>query len=561
MKNKLLIALSVLNMSLLFGQSTPIEKPKLVVGIVVDQMRFDQLYKYQDRFSETGFKRLIKDGFSYKNANYSYIPTVTAAGHATIYTGTSPSTHGIIGNSWYKRSIRDDVDNVQDASYPLIGNKEVSKEGRSPNNLQSPTIGDQLKMSTNFRSKVISVSFKDRGAILPGGFTANAAYWHDWETSPGYFVTSSYYMDKMPKWVAKFNKEGRSDRALNTSWETLYPIASYKNSATDNNKYEEVLRGKETSTFPYDFKKLRKEYRESGMEYLMMWISPAGNTLLTEFAMEAIVNENLGMDTDTDLLNISYSVPDVLGHTFGPQSVEIEDVYLRLDLDISILLNYLDQKVGKNQYTVFLTADHAAIPVASYLHDKKMPTGIARIGKFSNSLSDYLLRETKQDSLVLHFNGEQVYLDHKRIFQAGLELEKIQEMSRNFLLTKDAISVALTAADLQTNEYRQGIRHLLQNGYQKERSGDILLAFKPGYIQSSNDTLKVSDVKGTTHGSGWAYDTHVPLVWYGNGIPKGSSVRKVAIKDISPTLAMLLNLQLPSGNSGIVCREIFESND
>jgi len=557
----MLLAFSVLNMCLLFGQSTPTEKPKLVVGIVVDQMRFDQLYKYQDRFSETGFKRLINDGFSYKNANYSYIPTVTAAGHATIYTGTTPSIHGIIGNSWYKRSIKDDVGNVEDARYPLIGNKAVSKEGRSPNNLQSPTIGDQLRMSTNFRSKVISVSFKDRGAILPGGFTANGAYWHDWETSPGYFVTSSFYMDKLPKWVDKFNKEERSDRALNTSWKTLYPISSYKNSAPDNNKYEQVLGGKETPTFPYDFKKLRKKYRESGMEYLMMWISPAGNTLLTEFAIEAIANENLGIDTDTDLLNISYSVPDVMGHTFGPQSVEIEDVYLRLDLEISNLLNYLDKKVGKNQYTVFLTADHAAIPVASYLQDKKLPTGIARTGKYSASLNEYLFSKTKQDSLVLHFDGEQVYLNHKRIVAGGLKLQKIQEMSRNFLLTKDAISVAITASDLQTNEYRQGIRHLLQNGYQKERSGDISLSFKPGYIQSTNDTLKVSDVKGTTHGSGWAYDTHVPLVWYGNGIPKGNSVREVAVKDISPTLAMLLNLQLPSGNSGIVCKEIFESKN
>ena len=561
MKKRILLVLSILNIGFLFAQSKAIDKPKLVVGIVVDQMRFDQLYKYQDRFSETGFKRLINDGFNYKNANYSYIPTVTAAGHATIYTGTTPSTHGIIGNSWYNRSKRDEVGNVEDVKYPIIGSKEDSKEGRSPSNMQSPTIGDQLRMSTNFRSKVISVSFKDRGAILPGGFTANGAYWHDWQTSPGYFVSSTFYMNKLPEWVRKFNKEGRSDRALNTTWKTLFPIASYKNSAPDNNGYENVLKGKETSTFPYDFKKLRKEYKDSGREYLMMWISPEGNTLLTEFAMEAIKNENLGTDTDTDLLNISYSVPDVLGHTFGPQSIEIEDIYLRLDLEISNLLNYLDEKIGKNKYTVFLTADHAAIPVASYLQDHKLPTGIARLGKYSDSLSDYLLRKTKQDSLVQHFDGEQVYLDHKRIREGNLDLQKIQEMSSNFLLNIDAISVAMTAHDLQTNEYRQGIRHLLQNGYQKERSGDISVAYKPGFIQSSNDTIKLSDIKGTTHGSGWSYDTHVPLVWYGTGIPQGSSVREVAVKDIAPTLAMLLNLQLPSGNSGIVCREIFGTKD
>ena len=553
-----LIAFIIINGNFLYSQVDELNKPKLVIGIVVDQMRFDQLYKYQEKYGDGGFKRIMKEGFNFKNAHYNYIPTVTASGHASIYTGTTPAVHGIIGNSWFNRYRDIEVGNVEDTTEIIIGSMEGNKNGVSPKNLLSTTISDQLRLGNNFTSKVISVSLKDRGAILPGGHTANAAYWHDWQTSPGYFVSSSFYMDSLPDWVTAFNKSEKSSKYLDDVWNTLYPIESYTESDADDNPFERTLRGKSSPTFPYDFNELRKTYRELGAEYQMLWISPKGNTILTDFALEAIKHENLGADDKTDLLNISYSVPDVVGHTFGPQSVELEDIYLRLDKDIEHLLNYLDKTVGKDGYLLFLTSDHAAIHVASYLDQHKLPVGVARIKKYNDSLSNYLNIKHGENLWIQRFDGESIYLNRDLIADSGLQLQLIQQEVAEFLIKLKGISVAVTAFQLQNNEYTMGTKAQIQRGYHPKRSGDVILAFDPGYIQNSNSEINISDVKGTTHGSGYSYDTHVPIIWHGWRIPKGESVRKVSITDIAPSLAMLLNLQLPSGNTGVPLKELFE---
>lgn len=548
----------IINWNFLYSQTDELNKPKLVVGIVVDQMRFDHLYKYQEKYGDGGFKRLMKEGFNFKNAHYNYIPTVTASGHASIYTGTTPSVHGIIGNSWFNRYGEIDVGNVEDTTEIIIGSTKENRKGVSPRNLLSTTISDQLRLGNNFISKVISVSLKDRGAILPGGHTANAAYWHDWQTSPGYFVSSSFYMDSLPDWVTAFNKYEKSSKYLDDIWNTLYPIESYTESDVDDNPYERTLRGKSSPTFPYDFNELRKTYRELGAEYQMLWISPKGNTILTDFAIEAIEHENLGGDNKTDLINISYSVPDVIGHTFGPQSVELEDIYLRLDKDIEHLLNYLDKIIGKEDYLLFLTSDHGAIPAASYLNQHKLPTGIARVKQYNDSLSNYLNTKYGMNSLIQNFDGESIYLNRDLITESGLQLRLIQQEVADFLIELEGISIALTAFQLQNSEYTMGTKAQIQKGYHPKRSGDILLAFNPGFIQNSNSEIDISEVKGTTHGSGYAYDTHVPMLWHGWRIPKGESVRKVSITDIAPSLAMLLHLQLPSGSTGIPLEELFK---
>ncbi len=540
-----------------YCQTNEEHMPKLVVGIVVDQMRFDQLHRYEHRYSERGFKRLLEHGFSFKNTHYNYIPTVTAAGHAAVYTGTTPSVNGIIGNSWYDRGKKAEVENVEDHSEIIIGSKKTDTVGRSPKNLLTTTIADQLRVDSNFRSKVISVSFKDRGAILPGGHTANGAYWYDWKSSPGYFVSSSYYMKELPAWVNKFNELGKVDQYLDSVWNPLYPIESYTLSAPDDNAYERVLRGKETPTFPYDFKEMRKVYRELNAEYNIFWISPWGNTLLTEFAIAAIENEGLGKGKHTDLLNIGYSVTDVVGHTFGPQSVEMEDIYLRLDKDIEKLLDYLDKKVGKDAYVLFLTSDHGAIPVSSFLSDHKLPSEIARLNQYETQLKEFLLAKTGIDSLLEKFDYEQVYLNRDHIKERGLDLIEIQRTAAYFLSNLKGVDHALSAYDLQTSAYNEGIRSKMQKGYHKNRSGDISISFKSGFVGSDDPELSISQVKGTTHGSGWSYDSHVPLVWFGKNIPTGNSARSVAITSIAPTLALLLNLQLPSGSSTEACEELF----
>lgn len=541
-----------------WSQEGSSKKPKLVVGIVVDQMSFEQLYKYKDKYSDGGFVRLMRDGFNYKNTQYNYVPTVTAAGHSSVYTGTTPSTHGIIGNSWFQREENTGIGNVDDPIERTIGTTQESTTGVSPRNLLATTISDQIRLASNFRSKVISVSLKDRGAILPGGHLANGAYWHDWQNSPGYFVSSTYYMEKVPDWVNSFNKQEKSSAYLDITWNTLLPIDNYVESTTDNNSYERTLGGKVSPTFPYEFKTMRERYRSLNAEYQLIWVSPYGNTLLTEFALEAVKNENLGADKHTDMLNISYSVPDAVGHAFGPQSVEIQDIYLRLDRDIENLLKTLDQTVGSENYTLFLTSDHGAIPTASYLNDKRLPTGVAPITMYRDTLTDYLNKKHGRQNWIQHFDFEQLYLNRQIIRDRKLDLASVQQDAANFLATLKWIRLALTASDLQTQNYDDGLARKIQNGFHPKRSGDILLSFEPGIIMNVDPDIPVSQIKGTTHGSGYAYDSHVPLLWYGKNIPKGASVRQVSVIDIAPSLAMFVNVQLPSGSSGAVLEELFK---
>ena len=534
------------------------DKPKLVVGIVVDQMRFDHLYKYQERFSNGGFKRIIREGFNYKNTQYNYVPTVTAAGHASIYTGTTPSTHGIIGNTWYQRSSKQIITNIEDNNELLIGTEAVDSYGGSPRNLLTTTITDQLRLGTNFRAKVISVSLKDRGAILPGGHSANAAYWHDWKSSPGNFVSSSYYMDELPNWVTKFNKLGKSNSYLTDSWSTLYPIESYTMSAPDDNNYERAIAGKTSATFPYDYKSMRERYKEIGAEYQLIWVTPAGNSLLTDFAIEAIKSEGLGTDDITDFINISYSVPDVIGHTFGPQSVEFEDVILRLDRDIESLLKSLDATVGTGNYLLFLTSDHGSVPVASYLADNKLPAGIANIKNHEVALLSHLNSKYGTNQWIENFDGEAVYLNRDLIKQKKLSLRAVQQEAADFLITLEEVTGALIASDLQSQSYSYGMNQMIQNGYHSKRSGDVILVFKPGFVQNLDPRITMQKIKGTSHGSGYAYDTHVPMLWFGKSIPKGNSVRNVSVTDIAPSIAQMLNISYPSGTTGEPLIELFE---
>jgi len=558
MRSVLLLLLSIFIGQLATGQSITEKSPRLIVGIVVDQMRFDHLYKYQEKYSENGFKRLMRDGYNFKNMHYNYVPTVTAAGHASIYTGTTPAFHGIIGNSWFDRNKNATVGNVDDSASKTIGTKVASTSGASPKNMLSTTIADQMRLASNFKSKTISISLKDRGAILPGGRSANAAYWFDTDFSPGYFVSSTYYMNSLPKWATDFNALEKANAFLNETWTPLYPIETYTESAPDKNRYERAIGGKRQATFPYDFKNLREKYKALNAEYQLMLLSPAGNTILTDFAMEAIKGEDLGKDSHTDLLNISYSVPDIVGHTLGPQSVEAEDIYLRLDQNIADLLLFLDNNVGKQNYTLFLTSDHAAIPTASYLNDRKLPTGIARTKQYKEALTQYLDKKYRKNSWIQYFEYEQVYLNRQAIAAQGLDLNTIQKDAANFLSNLDGIHTVLTANNLKHYDYNNGIKRAIQNGFYAKRSGDLLLSFDPGIIQDVNSEIAITTVKGTTHGSGYSYDTHVPMLWYGARIPQGSSVKKVEITSIAPSIALLLNIQFPSGSEGRPLIEIFE---
>lgn len=320
-----------------------LQRPKLVVGIMVDQMRPDFLYRYYDRYGNDGFKRLMREGFNCENTFIDYTPTYTAPGHSCVYTGSVPSLHGIAGNAWYDKTLKRSVYCTEDSSVNTVGS--TSSAGKqSPKNLWANTITDELRIAQNFRNKTIAISLKDRGAILPGGHTANGSYWFD--NTTGGWITSDFYMQQLPPWMIGFNAKALPDLYLKQNWKTLYPINTYVNSTDDAKPYESNLPG-EDKIFDHTTAGISTNKYES-FKY-----TPYGNTYTFEAAKAALEGEGLGKGTTTDFLAISFSSPDYIGHAFGPNSVEIEDTYLRFDKELGDFLKFLDVKIGVGQYLFF----------------------------------------------------------------------------------------------------------------------------------------------------------------------------------------------------------------
>jgi predicted AlkP superfamily pyrophosphatase or phosphodiesterase len=504
-------------------------KPKLVVGIVIDQMRYDYIYRFWDKFGNDGFRRLVNEGFFCRNTNYNYVPTYTGPGHTSIYTGTTPAVHGIISNDWFDKTTGKDVYCAQDNN--VIGVGTTSAEGKkSPVNMLTTTITDELRISSNMKSKVIGIALKDRSAILPAGHTANAAYWYD--GSIGAFISSTYYMKELPMWLQDFNKKELAKKYLSQPWNTVLPIEQYTESLPDENKYETLFKGETKSVFPHNLPALMAA--NGGLN--MIRFTPYGNSLTKDFAIETIKKENMGKSSA-----ISFSSPDYIGHTFGPNSVEQEDNYIRLDKDLAELLKFIDTQVGKNNALIFLTADHAAPEVPAYLMDLKVPAGYVDEDKMIDSLKKMLTKKYG-DTLVLSFNNQQIFLNHKLIDEKKLDLKIIQDDVTAFLQAMPPVSEVITATTLNTTSFTEGSRYLMQKGFNAKRSGDVLVNYLPGYI----DYMPT----GTTHGSPYSYDTHVPLIFYGWNIAHGSSSEQVYITDVAATLAMMLNIQFPNGCTG-----------
>ncbi len=509
-------------------------KPKLVVGIVIDQMRYDYIYRYWDKFGNEGFKRLVNEGFFCKNTNYNYSPTHTGPGHASIYTGTTPAVHGIIANEWFNKITGKNLYCVSD--YNVNGVGASSPESKcSAANMLTTTITDELRISSNMRSKVIGIALKDRSAILPAGHNANAAYWYD--GSNGSFITSTYYMKELPQWVVDFNKKELAKKYLSQPWNTLLPIEQYTESLPDDNKYETIAKGEIKPVFPHNLPELMK----ANGGFNIIRTTPFGNSITKDFAIEVIKNENMGKSDATDFLAVSFSSPDYIGHTYGPNSVEQEDDYLRLDKDLAELLKFLDVQVGKNNSLVFLTADHAASEVPSYLMDMKIPAGYVDEKKIIADLKKQLV-QLYGDSLVLSYSNQQVFLNHKIIDSKKLVIEHVEDNVAELLQTMDGVSEVVTAKTLSNTQYTEGSRYLMQKGFNAKRSGDVLVNYLPSWVDYQRT--------GTTHGSPYSYDTHVPLIFYGWNVQQGSSSEQVYITDIAATLAMMLNIQFPNGCTG-----------
>jgi predicted AlkP superfamily pyrophosphatase or phosphodiesterase len=516
-------------------------KPKIVVGLVIDQMRWDYLYRYSNRYGDGGFNRLIKKGFSFENTLIPYTPTYTAPGHASIYTGAVPATNGIVGNNWYDKTIRKNMYCTEDSTVQGIGNND--EEGKmSPRNLWATTITDELRLSNNFASKVIGVALKDRGSILPAGHTANAAYWYDDKT--GKWITSNYYMTALPSWVNNFNAKDEVATMMQKDWNTLYPINTYTLSTADDKPYEADLVGTKSHTFPYALSSITKE------KYSTFKFTPYAATFTFNFAKQAIENEKLGAGSATDFLAVSISSTDYMGHTFGPNSVEAEDAYLRLDKDIADFLNYLDTKMGKDNYLVFLSADHGVAHIPNYLKENKIPTGV-----FSESIDMRDLNKVIEDSFgikkcILSIQNYQVYLDKTMLKNSVKDVIEMKAFIMNWLKEKPFVTYVFELNNLAATTIAEPMKTMLTNGYAPARSGDIQFVIKPGYFDGSN--------KGTTHGLWNPYDAHIPLLFYGWGIKPGKTNRETYMTDIAPTIAALLHIQMPSGCVGKVLEEAFK---
>ncbi|UKT62460.1 alkaline phosphatase PafA [Pedobacter mucosus] len=512
-----------------------VARPKLVVGLVVDQMRWDYLYRYYSRYTNGGFKRLINEGFSVENTFIPYTPTYTACGHTCIYTGSIPAIHGIIGNDWYDPETKKNVYCTDDSTVFTVGSTPSAEGQMSPKNMLTSTITDELRLATNFKGKVIGISLKDRGSILPAGHAANAAYWY--QGSTGNWITSTYYMKEVPTWVADYNKLKLANKFYAKNWETLYPINTYVNSTADEKAYE----GK-TSTFPHQLT------QNIDKNFDAIRSTPYGNTITLDLAKLAILSEDLGQDKITDFLAVSCSATDYVGHGYGPNSIEAEDTYLRLDKDLEEFFNYLDKKVGKGNYTVFLTADHGAAHVPAFMKENKLLAGVVNDRDIAAKLNSYLNEKFKVNNIVLRSMNNQIIFDHDKTDKGNVSFDVIKSASIDFLKRMDGFANVIDISRIAQSTMPEIQKTMITNGYNARRSGDLYYILNPNWFNGGNT--------GTTHGSWNPYDSHIPLVFMGWGIKQGSSNKTHYMTDISATLAALLHIQMPNGCVGEPITEI-----
>lgn len=537
MKKQILLFLVIILLNLNQMLAQDYNNIKLVVGVVVDQMRYVDLYRYQKYFSEDGFNKLMKEGTNFTYAHFNYELTSTGPGHASVYTGTTPYYHGIIGNDFYDRITNHSIYCVTDNNTSAVGsNDEVGK--CSPKNLLSTTITDELKLFTNKKSKVFAVSVKDRGAVLPGGHLADAAFWYNYNN--GDFISSSYYINDLPEWVKKFNTKKLVDKYLSNPWELLLDANVYSINPSDESKYEGDIFKEGKTSFPHNYDKLNDKEKYDRFQF-----TPFGNQIVLDFAKELISNENLGKNTVTDFLSISFSCTDIIGHEFGNYSYELMDTYLRLDRQIADLIKYLDKNVGRENYLLFLTSDHAALPTQGYLQENKIPTGGINTKRLEDSVKVFCERYYGSNEIISNVSNRQIFLNKGYIKANKLNFKNIQEdiaayLRENFY----EIQSLFTRNYLETKVATREPENAIVNGWNPSVSGDIAFNLRPAYL---NNFMK----KGTTHGSNYNYDTHCPLVFFGWQIPAEKINTPVYIVDIAATVADLLNINEPNACTGI----------
>jgi len=494
-------------------------RPKLVVGIVIDQMRWDYLERYREYYEDGGFMRMMKNGYSCDNCMIPYLPTVTAVGHASIFTGTYPALSGIVNNNYMLNGKMTYA--VWDDDVNSVGTESTAGK-KSPKNLLPTTITDELRMATNFTSKVIGVSLKDRAAILPAGHTANAAYWLESGSKPQ-FITSDYYMKTLPQWVNEFNNKHLAEKYMKKGWQWMYP----------NNFYDK-------QSHPLD----------SRIELPCSEIAatPYGTTMTLLFAEEAIKNEKLGVDNVTDFLTINIASTDYVGHRTGVNSRYTMDVYMQLDRDLGRFLRYLDEKIGEGEYLIFLTADHAGSHNLQYRIDHHLPAEVWENPNKKAELDSMLTTKLGlAESPILAISTYQIYYDTNKLKTCGVEEKQITETLLDYLRHHPSVAYAFSFQDIP-DYVPEPIRSMAIRGYNPKRSGVIQIIPESGVTEAYRNGA--DHYKGTSHALWGPDDAHIPLLFYGWKIPHGRSSVPCEIVDIAPTVAALLHIQMPSANVG-----------
>lgn len=519
----------------------PSEKPKLVVGIVVEQMREDYLDRFWENFDYGGFKKLAINGTYCQNANYKYSLTQTAPGYVTIVTGAEPSEHGIVSNFWFNPLTGAKEFCITDSRKKAVGDKDANGS-YSPKNIFSSTFSDEAKLFNRGKSKTISISLSEYGAILSGGFSADAAYWFDYKS--GKWISSTYYMDKLPKWVNEVNDKKMPEEYLSREWSPMLPIEDYNEVLPDSSIYEFGIDGV-YKVFPYIYTNLRKTVQD----YELMHMIPEGNTHTTDLAIATIYNEQLGKDDETDFLFINYSVSENIGKLYGPQSIEVQDLYLRLDQDLSHLIDVIEETVGKNNVLIYLTSNHGVSETPQYLIDNKMPAGNFKQHYILALLKSYLKAIYGEGEWILDYSNNQIFLNKILIEDSQIPLPEFQEKVISFIINSTGISNAISSHQFQNIVFRTGMPEKMQNSFNQKRSGDIMISLKAGWIE---------DIPySTDHNSGYKYDTNVPLIFYGWKVKKQKLYNEINITDIAPTISMILGTPAPPISSGKTLEEVF----
>ncbi len=519
----------------------PADKPKLVVAIVVEQMRQDYIERFWDNFGHKGIKKLAINGTYCQNANYNYSLTQTAPGYATIVTGSEPSEHGIVSDYWFNPLTGKKEYCVTDARYKAVGEK-YADGSFSPKNLFTSTYSDEAKLFNRGKSKVISVSLSQYGAVLSAGFSADAAYWMDIKT--GKWISSTYYMNELPDWVNQLNSKNMPEEYLKREWHPMLAMEKYNEVLPDSSEYEFGIDGV-YKVFPYIYQNIQKTLPD----YELMYMIPEGNTHTTDLAVAAIYNENLGADDDTDFLFVNYTVPENIGRLYGPQSIEVQDLFLRLDQDLGHLIDVIEEKVGKNNVLIYLTSNHGVSETPQYLLDNKMPAGNFKQHYILALLNSYLKAVYGEGDWVLDYSNNQIYLNKILIEDSQIPLAEFQDKVISFIINSSGISNAISSYQFQNIVFSQGMREKMQNSFNQKRSGDIMISLKSGWIE---------DVPfSTDHNSGYKYDTNVPLIFYGWKVKKQKIFYNINLTDIAPTISMILGTPAPPVSSGRPLEDVF----